>query len=214
MPNSFSSYIKQKSYYTFKYIWSLLPNIFEFFVNYFILYCYKVNYNSFPKIKGIIFVRSHGTISIGRNVKINCKLSANPIGGPYQTSICVNRGAHLLIGDNSGISSTAIVCTVGISIGKNTLIGGGCRIYDTDFHSVNYNNRISSNDNTVNQKPIIIGNGVFIGANTTILKGVQIGDFSIVGTGSVVTKDIPSGQIWGGNPAKKLRQLSNEEIGR
>ena len=55
--------------------------------------------------------------------------------------------------------------------------------------------------------PICIGEDVFIGANSTILKGVTIGDRSIVASGSVVTKSIPSDQLWGGNPAKKIRDL-------
>ena len=49
-----------------------------------------------------------------------------------------------------------------------------------------------------------IGNNVFVGANTTILPGISIGDFSIVGAGSVVTKSIPANEVWAGNPARKI----------
>nr|WP_313477109.1 CatB-related O-acetyltransferase [Stutzerimonas kunmingensis] len=56
--------------------------------------------------------------------------------------------------------------------------------------------------------PPKIGNGVWIGANVVILRGVTIGDRSIVAAGAVVTKDIPPYEIWGGVPAKKIRDLS------
>jgi acetyltransferase-like isoleucine patch superfamily enzyme len=52
---------------------------------------------------------------------------------------------------------------------------------------------------------------VFIGGHALILKGVTIGDEAVVAAGSVVTKNVPSGEIWGGNPAKPLRQpISNQ----
>ena len=53
--------------------------------------------------------------------------------------------------------------------------------------------------------PIVIDDDVLIGARCIILKGVHIGARSIVGAGSVVTGDIPAGEIWAGNPARKIR---------
>ena len=55
-----------------------------------------------------------------------------------------------------------------------------------------------------------IENNVFIGANSMILKGVKIGDRSIIGAGSVVTKNVPSDQIWAGNPAKFIREITSK----
>lgn len=55
---------------------------------------------------------------------------------------------------------------------------------------------------------IKIEDGVFIGCNTVICKPVTIGKYSIIGAGSVVTKDIPSYEIWGGNPARFIRKLN------
>ena len=55
--------------------------------------------------------------------------------------------------------------------------------------------------------PVIIGNNVFIGMDSLILKGVTIGDYAIVAARSVVTKSIPAGEVWGGNPAKFIRKI-------
>ena len=56
--------------------------------------------------------------------------------------------------------------------------------------------------------PIIVGDDVFVGANSIILKGVIIGARVIIGAGSVVTKNIPSDEIWAGNPAKFIRKVN------
>jgi acetyltransferase-like isoleucine patch superfamily enzyme len=53
--------------------------------------------------------------------------------------------------------------------------------------------------------PIRIGRDVIVGVNSVILKGVEIGDGAVVAAGSVVTKSIPTNEIWGGNPARKIR---------
>ena len=55
--------------------------------------------------------------------------------------------------------------------------------------------------------PVVIKDGAFIGAHCIILKGVSIGEKSVVGAGSVVTKSIPDGEIWAGNPAKFIRRI-------
>lgn len=84
-------------------------------------------------------------------------------------------------------------------------MGGGVRIYDTDFHWLDFEKRMNEAGGAVN--PVVIKNGVFIGANSIILKGVTIGEKAIVGAGSVVTRSIPDGEIWAGNPAKFIRKI-------
>lgn len=90
------------------------------------------------------------------------------------------------------------------------MIGGGTCIYDTDFHPLSPEDRLADkNENTVNS-PVVIESNVFIGANSTILKGVTIGKNSIIGACSVVTKNIPPNEIWAGNPAKFIKAHSIE----
>jgi acetyltransferase-like isoleucine patch superfamily enzyme len=105
----------------------------------------------------------------------------------------------------------SIVCQKKITIGDNVKIGANTCIYDTDFHSLNSNHRLDSkldSENTI-KKEIFIDDNVFIGAHSTILKGVRIGKNSIVGACSVVTKNIPENEIWAGNPAKFVRTIND-----
>jgi acetyltransferase-like isoleucine patch superfamily enzyme len=94
-----------------------------------------------------------------------------------------------------------------IQIGNHVFIGGSVKIYDNDFHSLDSDIRESSHDTDVGSKPIEIKNHAFIGAHSIILKGVTIGEYSIVGAGSVVTKSIPDREIWAGNPAHFIRKI-------
>jgi acetyltransferase-like isoleucine patch superfamily enzyme len=132
----------------------------------------------------------------------------NPIGRPQRCILFVDRGASLSIGENVGISSTAIVAHQQITIGNNVKIGGGVCIYDTDFHSLDPKSRQNVSDDKAQKrnKPVSIGDNVFIGAHSTILKGVSIGDNSIIGACSVVTRSIPENEIWAGNPAKFIKK--------
>ncbi len=66
------------------------------------------------------------------------------------------------------------------------MIGSGVKIWDTDFHSVNFDNRITNTD--IVSKPILIKKGAFIGACSIILKGVTIGERAVIGAGSVATR--------------------------
>lgn len=161
-----------------------------------------------PKINGRIVVRnSGGEISFGDSVVINSRYTANPVGGGNCTGFFLKPGARLLIGDNVGMSNVTIYVWEEIIIGNNVLIGGGAQIYDTDFHSLGYEDRVLKGDNKVAVKPVKICEGVFVGANSTILKGVTIGARSIIGAGSIVTKDIPPDEIWAGNPAKFIKEI-------
>ena len=86
---------------------------------------------------------------------------------------------------------------------------GGTKVYDTDFHSLDYTKRRISKEDMGDKKmaKVTIEHDAFIGAGCLILKGVTIGACSIVGAGSVVTKSIPPHQLWAGNPARFIRAL-------
>lgn len=184
------------------------------FVNYIItwiiLYGNNVQFKRF-KSNGIPYVNiaRGGFCTIKNNFKINNGNLGNPIGRPQRCILNVRTGATLTIGENVGMSSTALVVHQHISIGNNVKIGGGSCIYDTDFHSLNPNLRRNSILDYKSKKnnPVVIEDNVFIGAHATILKGVTIGKNSIIGACSVVTKNIPENEIWAGNPAKFIKNV-------
>jgi len=170
----------------------------------------NVQYHSF-KTTGVPFVSVAvgGSCSIGENFNMNNGIVGNPIGCYNKFTLFVDKGAVLVIGSNLGISQAAIVCHSSITIGNNVKIGGGVCIYDTDFHSLDSLLRANPKTDFANKvkKPVFIGNNVFIGAHSLILKGVTIGDNAIIGAASVVTKSVPADQIWAGNPAIFIRNL-------
>jgi acetyltransferase-like isoleucine patch superfamily enzyme len=116
--------------------------------------------------------------------------------------------ANLTIGEDVGFSNSTICCREEISIGDHTIIGGNCKIWDTDFHPTSIEQRIKNINSNAKTSPIHIGRYVFIGAESIVMKGVSIGDFAVVGAGSVVRTNIPSNEVWAGNPAIFIKKLS------
>ena len=104
-----------------------------------------------------------------------------------------------------GIPSASVSVVHEIEFGNDVLVGINCSFLDNDGHNLAVEKR---KINTPNSAPIRIGNNVFIGDNVTVLKGVSIGDNSVIGSGSIVTKSIPSNSIAAGNPAKVIRELN------
>lgn len=112
------------------------------------------------------------------------------------------------IGNNVGISNAALVCRSGITIKDWVKIGGNVKIYDNDFHSIDYLRRREAVDESIQAEPVVIEEDAFIGAHSIILKGVTIGKRSIIAAGSVVTKRVPDDELWGGVPAKFIKKIN------
>ena len=158
-------------------------------------------------LKGRVMVDNSGEIQIGHNFKGNSGRQHNPIGGDSILRLICKKGGQLKIGANVGISNSTIFCCRKIIIGDNVKIGGGCRIWDSDFHSLNSQARREKDERQEAVKnPITIGEDVLIGGSSIILKGVTIGRGSIIGAGSVVASSIPPFEIWAGNPAKFIKK--------
>ena len=158
----------------------------------------------------IIRLGKKSRLIIGDNFKMNDGNKNNFIGRDGKCILHVLDNAEILIGDNVGMSSSAIVAKKIIMLGNNIRIGGNVVIYDHDFHSLKAKERLSKHDIGVKTAPVNIEDNVFIGAHSIILKGVRIGKNSVVGAGSVVTKSIPDNEIWAGNPAKFIKKLENK----
>jgi len=177
-------------------------------INFFIFKKNRVMVSKFS-ICGIIVVKNRGTMIIGDNFRVNSGSKHNPIGGDTLTRLITTEGAKLLIGDNVGISNSTIYCMNQISIGNNVRFGGGCKVWDTDFHSIDPNIRSSGHEkrSDIKTEPVVIKENVFIGALSIILKGVTIGNNSVIGAGSIICKDVPDNEIWAGNPARFIRKI-------
>ncbi len=153
------------------------------------------------------------TISIGKGSLI-CSRS-------HQTALGVNHpvvlrtlkpGSELLIGSWVRMSGTTVCAAEKVIIGNRCVIGANATIVDTDFHSLNPSVRSSPNDDQMAlHSPVEIGDDVFIGGGSFILKGVKIGNGAVIGAGSVVTKNVPELGIVAGNPAKLIGRVECDQ---
>ncbi len=150
-----------------------------------------------------LLLKGRGKISFGEKVQIGVIASPNfyshytYIEARLASSV-VNIGNNVAI--NNGFSLTAFGL---IQIGNDVLIGSNCTIVDTDAHQLNPIERHAAPASL----DIHIGDNVFLGSNVTILKGVTIGNNSVIGMGSIVTTNIPENVIAAGNPARVIRSL-------
>jgi len=166
-------------------------------------------------IVGRVLIRLHNgsKITIGADSKISTSPYNYHLGifGPMKL-VTSKQGAQVLIGSNTRIHASCIHACNLISIGNRCLIAANCQIFDCSGHDLSFND-IQNRINTKGiAKPVIIGDDVWIGTGSIIMPGVTIGAGSVIAAGSVVTKDVPSMCIAGGNPARVIR-VYNKDIG-
>lgn len=170
----------------------------------------------------------------------NVKISSTAKIGSYRR-LHLKEGSHLKIGDHSFVHGDIVTehadanVTIGarafiggsklisanrIIVGDDVLISWGCTIVDHDSHSISWSKRSTDvldwakgekNWQYVNKGTVHIHDKAWVGANVTILKNVSVGEGAVVGTGSVVTKDVPAWTIVAGNPAKIIRLIPEDE---
>lgn len=155
----------------------------------------------------IIQKHRHSTITIGDRLSLRSTVVSNPLGPNHPVIISTRRAsANLTIGDDFGMTGGSLVVDQQITIGDRVWVGANTIIADTDFHPIDPDLR---RVDPLNAKtaPVTIADDVFIGMNSLILKGVTIGARSVIGAGSVVTRDVPPNTIVAGNPAQIIRQM-------
>jgi acetyltransferase-like isoleucine patch superfamily enzyme len=158
-------------------------------------------------VRGPIRLHCHrtGRIRIGRRCRIQSGFAGNAVGGGSRMAFWVGRGASLTIGDDAGLSNSTIVCLREVTIGDHVFLGGDSKVYDTDFHSLDADERERPGNRGARTAPIVIGSHVFVGGHSILLKGVDLGEGAIIGAGSVVRGRVPGGALWAGNPAGPVR---------
>ncbi len=145
--------------------------------------------------------------SIGTNVSV---------GLPF---IC-DYGRNIRIGSNVSINMncTFIDCNT-ITIGDNVLIASNVQIY-TAAHPVEYAERMKADWNPADgqyfcntfAKPVTVGSGCWLGGGVIVLPGVSIGERTVIGAGSVVTKNIPCDCVAVGNPCRVIRKINGNAL--
>ena len=134
----------------------------------------------------------------------------------------------IIIGNRTFIGGGVFICVDGIEIGNDVMFSWGCTVVDNNSHSIKWSERkndvvewkrgidenaIGKYKDWTNVKTarVIIKDKAWIGFNTIILKGIKIGEGAIIGSGSVVTKDVPDWTIVAGNPARIIREIPENE---
>ena len=120
-------------------------------------------------------------------------------------------GYNIETGENFFMNMNCVILDgAKVTFGDNVFVAPGCGFY-TAGHPLDAERRNAGLEYAL---PIRIGNNVWIGAQVCILPGVTIGDNSVIGAGSVVTKDIPSGVLAAGNPCRVIRPITEADAAR
>ncbi len=146
------------------------------------------------------------SIIIGANCRFRSASWSNMAGINRPCMLSTLRPkASLVIGSGCGFSGTVIAAAEHIRIGNNVMCGANTFISDTDWHSVGIEERRTHRPGSTS--PVIIEDNTWLGLNVVVLKGVTIGENSVIGAGSIVTHSIPAGVLAAGQPARVIREL-------
>lgn len=160
---------------------------------------------------GPILVRSQkrGQIVLGDQVTLVSRHGANQVGLCHPVILHSIGQGRIIVGRGSGMSSAVLSARSEIRIGERVKLGGNVRIFDHDYHALDPVARRNADTDGRNcrSRPVCIGDDVFIGTSTIVLKGSSIGDRSVIGAGSVVSGKIPPDEIWAGNPARRVGEV-------
>jgi acetyltransferase-like isoleucine patch superfamily enzyme len=138
-----------------------------------------------------------GRISIGRGCNAWARAESNVL-------LTFGARATIEIGDNVRLNGAGLQAATGIIVGDDCILGS-CTIVDTDHHPVGVDRRRSDEPGAT--APIRIGRNVWVAGMAAVLKGVTIGDDSVVAFGAVVAADVPAGVVVAGNPARVVKNL-------
>lgn len=148
-------------------------------------------------------------LELGNNVYIHSFSKGYHAGMPFPSAIFIDvKGASVKIGSETRIHGCYIHAQKQISIGSRCVIASGVQIIDSNGHNLSSSDRTKGRDIP---HPIVIGDNVWIGLNSIILKGSIIGTNSVVSASSVVKGVFPPNSLISGNPAQLIRTIKIEE---
>lgn len=176
-------------------------------LNYLIFKLWGIQCGQRNRFYGLVRVNRHpeSTLEIGDQCTFRSRATSNLIGINRPCILSTLRpGANLKLGNNIGLSGVVISAAQSIIIEDNVLVGANSTITDTDWHGINPDMRRSDGECA----PVHIMQNVWIGLNCIVLKGVTIGEHSVIGAGSVVTSNVPDRVISAGVPARTIKKLT------
>jgi acetyltransferase-like isoleucine patch superfamily enzyme len=157
----------------------------------------------------IVQVHTGSRVSVGADCLLISRAEWTALGVSRPIVIrTLTAGASITIGDRCGLSGATICAASAVTIGDRVLLGADVLITDTDFHPVDATPRTNSPlPDSTPADHVHIADDAFIGARSLILRGVSIGEGSVIGAGSVVTRDIPPWVVAAGVPARVIRPI-------
>lgn len=148
----------------------------------------------------------------------------------FSTFALLRPEARIRVGRRSQLGNSQFICADSIEVGDDVLMAWGATVMDNDSHALEWefrkndvqqsykdyqvdkSNFIKNKDwSHVAMGPIVIGNKTWVGFNVSILKGVTIGDESVLGAGSVVVRNVSSNTVVAGNPAKAVKCIKRSD---
>ena len=154
------------------------------------------------------FSRITSDVVLGKDVKIFglVNLYGCTIGDRTKVGSFVEIQKNAVIGSDCKISSHTFICE-GVHIADKVFVGHGVTFVNDLYPEAVRADGTMQTETDWKVVPTYVEERASIGSNSTILCGITIGQNTIIGAGSVVTKDVPSNQIWAGNPARFLRKI-------
>lgn len=157
----------------------------------------KISFIGLPKFRN----KPGGCITIGNYCTFLSTSTSNMIGINRPCIITTQTSnAEVIIGNHCGFSGTVIGAFIRIELQDNVRCGANTLITDSDWHT--------DDPRSVKPRPILIEKNVWLGEGVKVLKGVTIGENTVIGAGSIVTKSIPANVIAAGNPCRVIKSLN------
>lgn len=188
----------------FRFLWLKLTVYFATKLNYFrSKFLWKIVLGNSCKFdaKTIFYKHRNSQIKIGSGNTFLSRPNGLNLIGINRVSIIATKaeGANISIGDNCGFSGSSITSFLSIEIGNKVMFGANTFVTDSDWHP--------EDSRSGPPKQVRIHDNVWLGLNVVVLKGVSIGENTIVGANSVVTKSLPANVVAAGNPCRVIKQI-------